>query len=188
MKIASQVLSQPCAGHRLNGDAALVRPIDGGFMVAVIDALGHGPAAAEVSARATARLTEVPVDDGVLGVMQDLHQSLEGTRGAAALICLLTEGRLEGCTVGNVDLRTLGGPVPVVQSPGILGVRVRRYNVFAAEVRAGSRLFLFSDGISSSVPVAETRDMDPAAACRFIFKGFRRLHDDATILVIDVKE
>jgi phosphoserine phosphatase RsbX len=188
VRIASQLLSQPCAGYRVNGDAALVRPIDAGFLIGLIDALGHGPRAAEVAERATARLAEVPVKDGVLGVMEDLHRCLEGTRGAAALVLLLRQGRLEGCTVGNVDLRTLGGPVPVVQSPGIVGVRVRRYNIFAADLPTGSRLFLFSDGISSSVPVAETRDMDPAAACRFIFQGFRRAHDDATILVIDVKD
>lgn len=188
MRIACEHLSKPCLGHAVNGDAVLVRSIDGGALVGLIDALGHGPTAAEIARRAVARLAEVPVGDGVLSVMEDLHAALHGTRGAAAMLLLLRHRRVEGCTVGNVDMRVLGGSVPVVQSPGIVGVRIRRYNVFAAEVPVGSRLLLFSDGISASVPVGETREMDPAAACRFIFQGYRRAHDDATILVIDVKE
>lgn len=189
MRIAAEHISMPCAGHRVNGDAVLLRQLpDDRVLIAVIDALGHGPTAADIADRAVSHLKEAPIPDSLAPLMEDLSASLKGTRGAAAMVVLLQGGKLEGCGVGNVDLRVLGGSVPVVQSPGILGVRVRRFNVFTASVSPGARLVLFSDGISASVPVAELRDMDLAQACRFVLKGYRRDHDDATILVVDLKD
>jgi negative regulator of sigma-B (phosphoserine phosphatase) len=120
--------------------------------------------------------------------MQSLHEALRGTRGAAAMLSVLCNGRLEGCGVGNVEMRSIGAYVPVVQSPGILGVRVRRYNVFASDVAPGARLVLFSDGISAQAPVGQTHSMGAREACDFLFRGYRRSHDDATILVVDVRE
>lgn len=187
MNIVAEHLSQPCEGYDVNGDAALVRAIDGGFLVAVIDALGHGPTAAAIAEQGMDYLAHAPVPEGVLAVMHGLHEALRGTRGAAAMVAVMRGGAIEGCGVGNVDLRTLGGTVPARLSPGIIGVRVRRYNVFAGSVPPGARLLIFSDGISAQVPVAETASMDPADACRFIQRGYRRAHDDSTILVIDVK-
>jgi negative regulator of sigma-B (phosphoserine phosphatase) len=187
VNIAAEHISLPCEGHLVNGDAVLVRRLADGYLAAVVDALGHGPTAAEIARVAREHLAANEVRAGVLELMHDLHGSLAGTRGAAAMVMLLRGGRLEGCGVGNVDLRTVGGAVPVVQSPGILGVKVRRFNVFVGQVPPGARLLVFSDGISAQVPVGETAALDPAAACRFIVNGYRRAHDDSTILVIDVK-
>ena len=104
------------------------------------------------------------------------------------MVAVMRGGAIEGCGVGNVDLRSLGGAVPARLSPGIIGVRVRRYNVFAGSVPPGARLLIFSDGISAQVPIAQTASMAAAEACRFIQNGYRRAHDDSTILVIDVKD
>ena len=187
MNIVAEHLSLPCEGYDVNGDAVLVRTIDGGFLVAVIDALGHGPTAAAIANQGIAYLAQAAVPDGVLSVMHGLHDALQGSRGAAAMVLVLRGGAIEGCGVGNVDLRTLGGSVPARLSPGIIGVRVRRYNVFTGAVPPGARLLIFSDGISAQVPIAETASMAPAEACRFIHGKYRRAHDDSTILVIDVK-
>lgn len=187
MKVTAQHISVPCAGQQVNGDVVVVRDLDDGVLVAVVDALGHGPTAADIATRAAAHLSDARVGDSVLGVMEQLHDALHGTRGAAAMLLLLRAGAIEGCSVGNVDMRVLGSQVPVVQSPGILGVRVRRYHVFRADLAPGARLVLFSDGVSSQAPVAETRDMDAGEACQFLLRGYRRSHDDATVLVIDVE-
>jgi negative regulator of sigma-B (phosphoserine phosphatase) len=188
VNISAEHVSVPCAGHRENGDAVLVRTTEDGTLVAVVDALGHGPTAAEIATRAVADLTTAALSAGMPALMTHLHEALRGTRGAAAMVCLLRNGRLEGCGVGNVDLRSIGSNVPVVQSPGILGVRVRRYNVFAADLASGTRLVIFSDGISSQAPVSQTRGMGAREACDFILRGYGRSHDDATVLVVDVKD
>jgi negative regulator of sigma-B (phosphoserine phosphatase) len=188
VKVAAEHISEPCQGFDRNGDALIVRTTKEGTLVAVVDALGHGPTAADIAERALAHLVEAPLDRGVSATMQGLHEALRGTRGAAAMISLLRDGRLEGCGVGNVELRSIGAYVPVMQSPGILGVRVRRYNIFASEIAPGARLVLFSDGISAQAPVRQTKGMGASEACQFLFRGYRRSHDDATILVVDVKE
>ncbi|HEY5950004.1 MAG TPA: SpoIIE family protein phosphatase [Kofleriaceae bacterium] len=166
----------------------MIRNVEHRTLVAVIDALGHGPTAAVIAAQASSYLSTAKLEKGVLGIMEELHAALSGTRGAAAMVLLLAANTIEGCSVGNVDLRALGSYVPVVQSPGILGVRVRRYHIFKGELTAGSRLAVFSDGISSHAPVAQIKDMGAKDACEFLLQRYRRSHDDATILVIDVKD
>ena len=188
MKFATEHVSMPCAGHEANGDIVVIRKGEDRTLVAVVDALGHGPTAAEIATRAASHLATAKLTGGILSVMEQLHTALSGTRGAAAMVLLLGGSSVEGCGVGNVDLRSLGSYVPVVLSPGILGVRVRRYNVFKGELTTGTRLVVFSDGISSHAPIAETKDMLATEACEFLFQRYRRSHDDATILVIDVKD
>lgn len=166
----------------------VVRVTEAAALVAVVDALGHGPTAADIAVRARDHLMGTPLDEAMAKTIERLHEALRGTRGAAAMVALLRDGAIEGCGVGNVELRTLGGSVPVVQSPGILGVRVRRYNVFSARLEPGTRLVLFSDGISAHAQLAQTEGMEPGDACEYIFRGYRRAHDDASVLIVDVKE
>jgi phosphoserine phosphatase RsbX len=188
VRFAAEHISVPCAGYTVSGDIVVIRALEDRTLVAVIDALGHGPIAADIAARGATHLSSANVGSGVLAVMQDLHAALSGTRGAAAMVLMLAANTIEGCSVGNVDLRALGSYVPVVQSPGILGVRVRRYNVFRGELALGARLFVFSDGISSQTPVAQTKGMGTKEACEFLLQRYRRSHDDSTIVVIDVKD
>jgi len=188
VKVAVEHITAPCRGQTRNGDGVAARTTDAGTLLAVVDGLGHGPMAAEVADRAVACLSDAPLDLGVAGIMELLHESLRGTRGAAAMLAVLKDWALVGCGVGNVELRAIGSSVPVVQSPGILGVRVRRYNLFSSRLKPLTRLALFSDGISARVPIADTQRMAAREACEFIFQGYRRPHDDATILVADLKE
>lgn len=188
MKISAQHINRPCQGEVRSGDAAVVRAVDGTALIAVVDALGHGPTAADIADRAAEHLGSARLDQDMVQTMEGLHEALRGTRGAAAMVAILRDSSIDGCGVGNVELRSLGANVPVVQSPGILGVRVRRYKVFSGRVERGSRLMLFSDGISPQVGVGQTRAMNPRAACEYVFENFRRPHDDATVLVVDVEE
>lgn len=188
MKIVAEHINRPCDGETRSGDAAIVRAADGVALLAVVDALGHGPRAADIADRAAEHLVEAPLGGDLTETMEQLHDALRGTRGAAAMVAVLRGGCIDGCGVGNVELRSVGASVPVVQSPGILGVRVRRYKVFSGQIAAGTRLALFSDGISPRMVLGKTRDMPPRDACQYVFEKFRRPHDDATILVVDVEE
>jgi negative regulator of sigma-B (phosphoserine phosphatase) len=188
VRITTEHITRPCDGHDRSGDVVVVRVTEAAALIAVIDALGHGPKAADIAELAARQLLATPLDEEMMRTMARLHEALHGTRGAAAMVAVLRGGAIEGCGVGNVELRSLGGSVPVVQSPGILGVRVRRYNVFSARLEPGTRLVLFSDGISAHVQVAQTEQMEPREACESIFRGYRRAHDDASVLVVDVEE
>jgi negative regulator of sigma-B (phosphoserine phosphatase) len=177
----------PARGETSNGDATLVRQEDGITLIAVIDVLGHGVEAAKVAELATSYLRGIPLArarDAMIG----LHEHLRGTRGAAATICILTGRHLDGCGVGNVELRVLGTQVATLLTPGILGHRLHRLREFASTLAFDDRLIFFSDGISSRVPFGEMRKLAPRDACHTIMQQHRRPHDDATILIADLKE
>src|SRR5262245_31494361 len=112
MKLAIEHLTEPCPGEKVNGDAVLVREEHGETLIAIIDALGHGSGAAEVASAAIDHLQSTRLNRDLLSLVDDLHHALKGSRGAAAMICRLHGGKLEGCGVGNVDLRLYPSSVP----------------------------------------------------------------------------
>ncbi len=177
----------PKPGERQNGDAVLVRQGENGrALLAVIDGLGHGPAAAEASRAAVARLNVLGLETSVLDVMLALHDDLRPTRGAAATVCSIQERRIEVCAVGNVQLMSVNCVVPLVLSAGVLGQQVRKFRVCQGELRAGSRLALLSDGVSTRFRLDELRHLDATETCKTVMDRHRRKDDDATVLIADL--
>jgi phosphoserine phosphatase RsbX len=174
-------------GQQRSGDAVVVRQADEITLIAVIDVLGHGPRAADVADIAQQHLHEVSLSQDAGRLMMSLHEALRGTRGAAATLCLLQGAKVNGCGVGNVELRAQGSSIPISLSPGILGQQVRQMRVFEAELRAGDRLIFFSDGISSRVDLDQVRHLPPRDACRSTFERHRKSHDDASLVIADVE-
>jgi negative regulator of sigma-B (phosphoserine phosphatase) len=170
----------PAAGEISSGDAALIRDDGGTTLVALIDVLGHGREAAQVADLAVRHLTTARLGAAV-EVVQGLHDALRGTRGAAAAVCLLRDGRIDGCAVGNVEVRVLGSPVP-----GIIGHRMHRLRDFGGKLAAGDRVVCFSDGVLSQTPFAELRKLPPTETCAVVMTSHRRSYDDASVVVVDV--
>ena len=56
-----------------------------------------------------------------------------------------------------------------------------------AALSSRARIVLFSDGISSRVPVDDVRSLAPPAACDALMQKYRRKEDDATVLVADAE-
>jgi negative regulator of sigma-B (phosphoserine phosphatase) len=180
-------ISVPKIGERVNGDAiAICNGPDDRLLLAVIDGLGHGPIAAEASSAAVAALKLATLDQPVLALMQAVHTALRGTRGAAATICLLHGRKLQVCAVGNVMLTSTVSNVPLVLSAGVLGMRVPKFRVCETELKKGTRLALYSDGISTRFRADETQSLSPQDACKQIFERYRKNEDDATILIADL--
>jgi negative regulator of sigma-B (phosphoserine phosphatase) len=182
-----EFITIPREGERENGDAALVRRWEGGLLIAVIDSLGHGEHAAQATAVGLGYLQEVSVKGGLRPVVEGLHEKLRGTRGAAAMLLLVEQHRLEGCGVGNVALRAYRARVPAMLTPGVLGAQLNRLHLFTADLAPGDRLVLFSDGITSRFDDEAQRRVPALETCRAIMERYRRTHDDATVLVIDIE-
>lgn len=186
MRIEAHHRSIPKAGETKNGDAVLVRTVGDATLIALVDALGHGPAAADTAAVALDFLREQEDLGSVRALMDGLHRRMHGTRGAAVLICVIEGGHLVGCSVGNVEVRSLLDKLPAVLTPGIVGVRLRNLRIFEATLRAGERLVFFSDGLSSSLRALDANGRRGRDACDFLMVRHRRAHDDATVVVVDV--
>jgi negative regulator of sigma-B (phosphoserine phosphatase) len=177
----------PKVGELVNGDAVVVRQDEENLLLAVVDALGHGPGAAHAADAAVRELHVAPLKLGVQQLIERVHEKLHGTRGAAAMLCLFDGEKIRGCSVGNVEMRSRGTRVPVMLTPGILGSRVRAYRIFESPLAPSDRLVIFSDGISSHLSIDEMQHLPPSEACQAIMDRYRRSHDDATVLVADVE-
>jgi negative regulator of sigma-B (phosphoserine phosphatase) len=185
MRLNASHASRAKVGEKVNGDAVVFRTADSRGLVAVVDALGHGPTAADVAQRAQRYLSEVPLETDVLNVLTGLHRELRASRGAAAMVCMINGDRLDGCGVGNVELRITGSDVPVVLSPGILGGSVRSFRVFRGTLRLRSRMVLFSDGVSARFELDSLRHLGPDQLSERLISHHGRAYDDATALVVD---
>jgi negative regulator of sigma-B (phosphoserine phosphatase) len=187
VRLAVEHVIVPREGEQVSGDAVFVRTSERGGLFALIDALGHGERAAEAAQAALLALTDESAGPGVAAIVEHVHARLRGTRGAAAMICTLVEGCLQGCAVGNVELISLGTRIPWVPSPGILGASVRRLRTFEAQLAVGDRLVLFSDGVSPRMDLSVCKGVSAADACRALMTRYRRPHDDATVLIADIE-
>jgi len=169
----------------MNGDAVVVRQQGSSILVALIDALGHGPKAADVAQTSSDWLRAAPDDGGVAGLVTGLHKRLEGSRGAAALVFMVSVHGLEACSVGNVELRSGTGKLPFVLTPGVLGVRLRAPKVCVSPPLV-DRFVLHSDGISGRFDLRSSRTHTPSEVASMIFGAHRHAHDDATVIVVDI--
>jgi len=94
----------------------VIRPLEQGLFVAIVDVLGHGPEAHGLTHVIDAYLARYGTSD-VSGVMTRLHQHLKGTRGAAVGLCAIdaATGRINYAGIGNTAIRRFGkGVVPML--------------------------------------------------------------------------
>ena len=178
-------ISRPRTGESVNGDAVVVRRHGRSVLIAVVDALGHGPKAADVAQTSTEWLEGAAPEDGASALVNGLHKKLHGSRGAAALVLVVSAAGIEACSVGNVELRSMTGKLPFVLTPGVLGVRLRAPKICSSPPLA-DRFVLHSDGISGRFDLRAMRSQSPAELASSIFESHRHSHDDATVVVLDI--
>jgi len=188
MKMNVAHASLPKTGEKANGDQPFVRrDEDGRNLIAVFDGLGHGYEAQLAALAGVRFLGETRLDAPFEELMQGLHQSLRGTRGAAITVCVNSGAELTACSVGNVEMRAMGADIPLIPSAGILGVRVQRFRVCRTILESPCRLLIFSDGISNPTSAAGCEKLSPQVACDGLLQRHRRTYDDATVLIADLE-
>ncbi len=180
------------AEHELeSGDASVV--IEGGTraLVAVIDALGHGPEAAATARQArTALLQAAGLEPAAM--LQRCHQQLLRSRGAAISLCAFDgeEGALTWVGVGNVEgllVRVTPEGTSVRESlltrGGVVGYQLPALRPATLRIQRGDLLLLATDGIrvglGERVSVLET----PRQNADRLFAWGRLPKDDALLLV-----
>ena len=89
-------LVRPRVGYRHAGDAAIIAAYGGKLLAGIVDVLGHGPEAHEVAMKAKHFLDNGPEPDDPLEPLKGLHDTLKGTRGAAAGLAVL-DSAMDSC-------------------------------------------------------------------------------------------
>jgi anti-sigma regulatory factor (Ser/Thr protein kinase) len=159
--------------------------------VAVVDGLGHGPAASLAADAALTAFTRHPED--LAGYVKRANESSRSTRGAAVAVGLVRwpEREVDYVAVGNVSARLCwrGGERGLVSVGGTVGTQA---NAPSAPVTtyswpSGGRLVLWTDGLSSRLELGsdpELMDHDPAIAAAMLYRRHARDRDDATVVVL----
>lgn len=177
----------PREGEARSGDAVLEKVSEAGSLFAVIDALGHGDIAWRVAEHGLAALHRQPAGVDAETAFTAVNQELHGTRGAALTLFTLHGLQADFIGVGNVACRTLGAPMPFVAKPGVVGGLRKIQHPMRVALLSGQRLILHSDGISHRFDMRRLSELSPEEACDWLMRHQRHPHDDASVLVIDVR-
>jgi negative regulator of sigma-B (phosphoserine phosphatase) len=176
------------------GDRHVVEAFEGGAMVALIDALGHGPEAARVAAVAAQTLAQHS-REGPAALIQRCHAGLRGTRGAAVSLASYdaARGTLTWLGIGNVggvlvsaDPQRQPRLRDLLRHGGVVGDRLPELNPSVLPVAPGDALILTTDGVAHYYERDLPAAIDPELADRMLAR-FARRTDDAAVLVVCLK-
>ncbi|HWE62357.1 MAG TPA: SpoIIE family protein phosphatase [Chloroflexota bacterium] len=161
----------------------------GACRVAVIDGLGHGPAAAAAAQRATDTLIAYPALSPGEAV-QACHHALHGTRGAVVSIAGIDPGagQLTYAGVGNVEAQLWqhGRTQRLIAYRGIVGQSLPPVRPYVVSLEREWLLLLHTDGVSARFAVEtlpEFTGPTPGSLATAVLAGWGRDTDDATVVV-----
>jgi negative regulator of sigma-B (phosphoserine phosphatase) len=181
------------AGETRSGDLAVFAPHERGGLVAAIDGLGHGDAAADASEAAAAVLTAragLP-----LGELFTLcHDALRDTRGVVMTLADFDLGarRMEWAGVGNVEARLLRraeGAHARHAGPTVLG-GVVGYNLPAqirttvVELEAGDAVAFATDGVTADFSAVLNPALEAQVQAERVLGSHGKGTDDALAVVV----
>jgi len=180
---------RPCFGESVSGDTVVIRMLGQGLFVAIVDVLGHGPEAHELTHVIETYLGRYGNAD-VSGVMTRLHQHLKGTRGAAVGLCAFDEstGCIEYVGVGNTAIRRIGkAETRLVSKDGVVGQGMRSLLPQTMQLEPGDLVILHTDGVSGRFTVEDypgASHHSPEEVARNIVKRYGKDHDDAACIAV----
>jgi serine phosphatase RsbU (regulator of sigma subunit) len=142
-------------GETESGDRYWAGVVSNGMVFAVIDGLGHGPAAAAAAGIAIATLDQ-HIGDPVTQLLHHCHEALRGSRGVTmSLAAFNTEdAMLTWIGVGDVECallhRDVGLPCDkLLLRNGVVGVRSPGPRAEELPVRPGDILTMVTDGVTA---------------------------------------
>jgi negative regulator of sigma-B (phosphoserine phosphatase) len=184
------VAAKPFPGEIDSGDDAVVAPLPDGALVAAVDGLGHGAAAAHAAARAVELLRTHATEPLVL-LVNRCHEALKGTRGAAMSVArfCVRDDTMTWLGVGNVEGRLVRGRnghpsnETLIVPGGAAGFQLQRLRTETHDVQPGDTLVLATDGIDFRF--ADSLDVIGSAdeIATGILREHARPNDDALVLV-----
>lgn len=180
---------RPCQGERVSGDAVVIRPLEKGVFVAIVDVLGHGPEAHELALIIGEYLSRYPSFD-IAGQMTRLHQHVKGTRGAVVGLCAIdaAAGRAVYAGTGNTVLRRFGTTeTRLVSLDGVLGQNMRTPKPQTLELEAGDLIVLYTDGVRDRFTSEDYPGIfhhAPSDVARTIVERFGKDYDDVACIAV----
>jgi hypothetical protein len=181
----------PYPGEVESGDGWVYRHTAQGTSVLVVDGLGHGPIAAEAASAAIRVFESEPELTGT-SLIETIHGSLKGTRGAAvAVMDIPEEGELAFTGVGNISgvIWRDSSSQHMVSMNGIAGHHMGKTRQFRYPVSRDSVVVLYSDGLRSRWNLNDYRGLRSRSASLIagtLLRDQGRGTDDVTVVVAKI--
>ncbi|MDW6001935.1 SpoIIE family protein phosphatase [Vibrio mangrovi] len=180
----------PCFGESESGDGLSVRESASGLMVAIIDVLGHGPAAARL-AREMERYLDVQQTNDLPQLLERMHHHFLGSLGAAVTLVYFDYQSecFEGVGVGNTLARKCGEEwTSYAAQPGIVGEMIPTLKLFRGSFRPGERFLFTTDGVKENLDPRQCRFAQYRSLpyfVSFLIEHFGKSHDDTTVIALE---
>ncbi len=178
-------------GQGESGDQHLVCCNRNGILVAAIDGIGHGEAAAN-AARAAAALLRSSADEPIISLVERCHEKLRATRGVVLSLAFIEpeHGMMTWLGVGNVqgvlmraDAKNGNAQESLLLRAGVVGSQLPALQGTVLPIAQGDTLFLATDGVRSDFSMALSARENPQRAADRILEHYGSGNDDALVLV-----
>ncbi len=178
-------------GQGESGDQHLVCCNRNGILVAAIDGIGHGEAAAN-AARAAAALLRSSADEPIISLVERCHEKLRATRGVVLSLAFIEpeHGMMTWLGVGNVqgvlmraDAKNGNAQESLLLRAGVVGSQLPALQGTVLPITQGDTLFLATDGVRSDFSMALSARENPQRAADRILEHYGSGNDDALVLV-----
>jgi serine/threonine protein phosphatase PrpC len=175
-------------GESESGDGYVVLPIERGALIAVMDGLGHGHAAASAT-RAAVEILERNPSDPIISLIERCHAALRETRGVAMTIASVApaEGTVTWAGVGNVEARLLRAKTDSIHHDaalllgGVVGYNLPSMRSTKLTLEDRDLLVFATDGISAAFADDIVVNQGPTEIARSVLSKYRK-EDDALVL------
>jgi anti-sigma regulatory factor (Ser/Thr protein kinase) len=182
------VISQPIRGEIECGDGWGMKPAADTSFFMVVDGLGHGPFAAD-AAREAERVLNNSHANSAAAILQDCHDALRKTRGAAGAVAAVSQhkGSVTFAGIGNIsctvlDARSRRG---IASHNGTLGHQMQKIQEFTVPWNPDSVLIMHSDGLGTKWDLNQYPGLTkkhPSVIAAILYRDFERERDDVTVL------
>lgn len=180
----------PKGGEDVSGDLFLVNNYRDKVLIAVIDGLGHGERALQVSKKAI-ELMQPFTNESLISIINNCHTNLRMTRGVvmnlAAIDCwdnTLTwtgVGNVEGILYRTDDKEHLGSENIVVRG-GVVGYKLPLLKASMVPISPGDTLVFTTDGVNLNYMNEVDIEKSPKEIVSYIASNYVDRKDDALIL------
>jgi anti-sigma regulatory factor (Ser/Thr protein kinase) len=182
-------VSVPVKGEDICGDGWAVKKMAESMLLMVVDGLGHGILAAEAAQEAQ-RIFSVSRSDSPAPILQESHDALKKTRGAAMGVASLNfEKRiLSFAGLGNIGASIVTPETSrgMASHNGIVGHQLHKIQEFTFPWNANNILVMHSDGLRSGWDLKAYPGIwskHPGLIAGILYRDFLRERDDVTVLV-----
>ena len=184
--------SRALPGQKESGDQHLVKVCPTEALVAVVDGLGHGKAAAAAAKLAIATL-EKGHGESPIALIQRCHEELRSTRGVVMSLAIFhaNDNTMTWLGVGNVEgfllhwnAHVVPGQEALLLRAGVVGDHLPRLSASIIEVGPGDLLIFATDGIRAGFADNANLQESPRQTAHRILTQHGRETDDALVLVV----